>query len=141
MNNCIAISGIHTGIGKTIVSAVLTQALSAHYWKPVQAGIEERDASLVRQLITDGETRVHEEAVVLTQPLSPHTAAAIDGVEIDFTSFAWPDTNQQLLVETAGGLLSPMSATTTMADFIAHYNLPTVLVSQNYLGSNWLRSN
>ena len=34
------ISGIGTGIGKTVVAAVLTEALQADYWKPVQAGDE-----------------------------------------------------------------------------------------------------
>ena len=67
--------------------------------------------------------------------MSPHAAAEIDGVEIDFTKFAWPKTDKTLLVETAGGILSPMSSTTTMADFVSHYNLPAILVIQNYLGS------
>ena len=36
----IFISGIGTGIGKTVVAAMLTEAMQADYWKPVQAGIE-----------------------------------------------------------------------------------------------------
>jgi len=135
MTNSIAILGIHTGIGKTITSAVLAEAIGADYWKPVQAGIEERDALLVKQLITDGGRRVHDEALLLTQPMSPHAAADIDGVAVDFTQFKWPKTSHTLLVETAGGILSPMSAGTTMSDFVQHYNMPAVLVSQNYLGS------
>jgi dethiobiotin synthetase len=133
--NSIAIAGIHTGIGKTIVSAVLAEIINADYWKPVQAGAEERDALVVKKLLTDGETRVHDEAVLLSQPLSPHAAAAHDGVVINYEEFAWPQTEKLLLVETAGGLLSPMTATKTMADFISHYQLPVILVSQNYLGS------
>ncbi len=134
-NNSIAILGIHTGIGKTIVSAILTEALQAHYWKPVQAGIEDRDMITVQSLITDGEARVHPEAVLLRTPASPHTAAAIEGVTIDFQEFSWPITSAPLLVETAGGVLSPMTDTATMADFVTHYQLPVILVSQNYLGS------
>jgi len=134
-HNSIAILGIHTGIGKTISSAVLAEAMGADYWKPVQAGMEERDAATVRNLLTNGHGRVHEEAIKLSQPMSPHAAAEIDGVEIDFTKFAWPNTDKTLLVETAGGILSPMSSTTTMADFVAYYNLPAILVVQNYLGS------
>lgn len=133
--NTIAIAGIHTGIGKTIVSAVVAEALGAHYWKPVQAGIEEQDSTLLRQLLTNGIHRVHDEAVVLSHPMSPHAAAAIEGVEIDFTKFSWPQTDNTLIVETAGGLLSPIAAAATMADFITHYSLPAILVSQNYLGS------
>ena len=135
MKNSIAILGIHTGIGKTIAAAVLAEAMGADYWKPVQAGTEERDAQTVRQLLSDGNRRVHDEAVILTQPLSPHAAAAIDNVEVDYTKFIWPKTANTLLVETAGGILSPMSATTTMADFVSHYKMPAILVSQNYLGS------
>ena len=135
MNNIIAVAGIHTGIGKTIASAVLAEAMGWDYWKPVQAGLEERDAHLVRDLITNGPARVHPEAVALTAPMSPHAAAAIDGIEIDHTKFTWPVTDKTLLVETAGGLLSPMSGNATMADFIAYYKMPVILVVQHYLGS------
>ena len=135
MHEKIAIAGIHTGIGKTIASAVIAEALGADYWKPVQAGLDERDTTTVRGVLTDGEGRVHREAITLTQPMSPHAAAAIDGVEVDFRNFVWPETDKRLMVETAGGLLSPMSASTTMADFITYYQLPTILVVQNYLGS------
>ncbi len=135
MKKAIAIAGIHTNIGKTIASAVIAEAISADYWKPVQAGKDERDAELLKKLLTNGQDRVYNEAVVLSQPLSPHTAAEIDNVEVDYKKFAWPKTDKILLVETAGGLLSPMSADATMADFIAYYNLPVILVSLNYLGS------
>jgi dethiobiotin synthetase len=135
MTRKIAIAGIHTGIGKTIASAVIAEALGADYWKPVQAGLEERDTVQVQSLLSNGQARVHAEAVLLTQPLSPHAAAAIDKVTVDFRTFKWPETNKTLLVETAGGLLSPMSDTTTMADFISYNQLPAILVSQNYLGS------
>lgn len=135
MTNSIAIAGIHTHIGKTIASAVIAEAIDADYWKPVQAGKDERDTELVKQLLTDGVNRVHEEAIILSQPMSPHAAAEIDNIEIDFKKFEWPKTDKTLLIETAGGLLSPMSANTTMADFIAYYQLPTILVSLNYLGS------
>ncbi len=131
----IAILGIHTGIGKTITAAVLAEAMGADYWKPVQAGVDETDSGVVKRLLTNGSERVHNESFVLTQPLSPHAAAAIDGVDIDYTRFDWPQTDKSLLIETAGGVLSPMSANTTMADFVAHYDLPAILVVQNYLGS------
>lgn len=133
--NKIAILGIHTGIGKTIASAVIAEALEADYWKPVQAGIEERDITIVGHLLTHGHSRVHNEAVLLSQPLSPHAAAAIDNVSIDYTQFVWPETGKMLIVETAGGVLSPINTHYTMADFVAHYNLPSLLVVQHYLGS------
>lgn len=136
MNNAIAIVGIHTDIGKTIVSAVLAEALGADYWKPVQAGnVDNSDLKVVRDLITNGAERVHAEAVLLTEPMSPHAAAAIDKVVIDHKQFSWPVTTKTLLIETAGGVLSPMSDDATMADFVQFYQLPVILVSQNYLGS------
>lgn len=135
MANSIAIVGIHTGIGKTIASAVIAEAIGADYWKPVQAGIEETDSAVLRRLLTDCDSRVHNEAFVLTQPLSPHAAAVIDGVVVDFTTFAWPETDRILLVETAGGVMSPISPNATMADFVQHYQLPAILVVQHYLGS------
>lgn len=131
----IGIIGIHTGIGKTIASAVIAEALAADYWKPVQSGIEERDSVLVASLISNGKARVHEEAYLLNTPVSPHQAAAIDHVTLDYKNLKWPKTNKTLLVETAGGLLSPMTGTDTMADFIQYYQLPVILVAQSYLGS------
>ncbi len=136
MKYTIAIVGIHTDIGKTIVSAVIAEALNADYWKPVQAGsIAHTDNRVVEDLITNGKNRVHAEAVLLSEPMSPHAAALIDKVEIDHTKFVWPSTDKLLLVETAGGVLSPMYKDITMADFVKHYDLPVILVSQNYLGS------
>jgi dethiobiotin synthetase len=134
-HNAIAIAGIHTGIGKTIVSAAITEALGAHYWKPVQAGLEERDRDTVCRLITNGTQRVHPEAVALTMPASPHTAAAAEGITIDYTTFQWPQTTHPLVVETAGGILSPISNTQTMADMLAWWQVPIILVTQHYLGS------
>jgi len=131
----IAITGIHTGIGKTVATSMLAEALGADYWKPVQAGMEERDSDVLMKLLTNGPARVHPEAVCLTQPMSPHAAAAIDNVEVDYKKFKWPITTKVLLVETAGGILSPMSDDSTMADFIAYFKLPTILITQNYLGS------
>jgi len=134
-NERIAIAGIHTGIGKTIASAVVAEALGFDYWKPVQAGLEERDAALLAQLLTNGTSRVHPEAYLLREPMSPHAAAALEGIEIDLAGMPWPQTGRGLIVETAGGLHSPMTATATMADFIAYHKLPSILISQNYLGS------
>lgn len=136
MRNVIAILGIHTDIGKTIASAVIAEALQADYWKPVQAGgLDRTDTHIVSSLLTNGAQRVHPEAYRLTQPMSPHAAAAIDNITIDHTQLPWPETSNTLLVETAGGILSPMTDNATMVDFVQHYRLPAILISQNYLGS------
>jgi dethiobiotin synthetase len=136
MKKSIAIAGIHTGIGKTIVSAVVAEALGADYWKPVQAGdLENSDSIVVSKLISHGDERVHKEAVRLTQAMSPHAAADIDKVSVDHKEFVFPETDKILIIETAGGLHSPMNNEATMVDFIGYYKLPVILVSNNYLGS------
>jgi len=131
----IAIAGTHTDIGKTIVAAVLAEALHADYWKPVQAGaLDHTDTMTVRSLVSE-HVVTHAEAVRLQMAASPHTAAAHEGLTIAYEQFSWPETNKLLLVETAGGLLSPMNDHSTMADFICHYNMPAFLVTRHYLGS------
>src|SRR4051812_17895223 len=105
----IAVVGIHTGIGKTIASAVFCEDLKADYWKPVQAGsLEETDSDIVRKLISNQSTVIHKEAFLLTQPMSPHAAAAIDGVNIEIEKIQFPKTDNILIIETAGGLMSPL---------------------------------
>ncbi len=132
----IAIAGIHTGIGKTIVSALLCEAWGADYWKPVQAGsLEYSDSRQVRELLTEPANRVHPEAVQLELAASPHKAAAAEHNLFDFRDFVFPQTPNLLITETAGGLLSPIDQQYTMADFIGHFNLPLLLVTRNDLGS------
>lgn len=132
----IAIAGIHTGIGKTVASAVIAEALAADYWKPVQAGdLDNTDSMQVAKLLSNGFARVHPEAHKLSEAMSPHAAAYKDKIEIEHQLFPFPKTEKLLIVETAGGIHSPMSNEATMVDFISHYNLPTILISNNYLGS------
>ena len=72
----IFISGIGTGIGKTLVSAVITEALHADYWKPVQAGVDpETDSLLVASLISNSDSVIHPETYLLKLPASPHISA------------------------------------------------------------------
>jgi dethiobiotin synthetase len=130
----IAIAGIHTGIGKTLCSAVLAAALDADYWKPVQAGMD-RDSETVQALLSGTGSRIFPEGVLLQHPLSPHEAARLEGVQLDHRTYTFPQTDKLLLVETAGGVLSPISEEATMADFIAYHQLPAILIVQHYLGS------
>ncbi len=132
----VAIVGIHTGIGKTISSAIICEALFADYWKPVQAGnIEDGDSIVVAGLLSNSKTTIHKEAHVLSQPLSPHIAARLDNTEIVIGQLSIPATDNLLVIETAGGLMSPLNDTQTNLDLILHFKLPVILVSQNYLGS------
>ncbi len=132
----IFVTGIGTGIGKTIVSAVLVEKLKADYWKPVQSGdLDDSDTAKVRSLITNTTSVFHPEAYRLSQPFSPHKSAAIDGITIDPQKFALPATNNVLIVEGAGGLMVPLNNNFLMIHLIQQLNAEVILVSQNYLGS------
>jgi dethiobiotin synthetase len=127
------VAGIGTEIGKTVVSAILTAGLKADYWKPVQAGdLDQGDAYWIRNWVPSA--TVHPSTYALTQPMSPHSAAEIDGLTIDLSAFEIP-TDQTLIVELAGGIMVPLNDHETNLDLIKHLNLPVILVSKNYLGS------
>lgn len=132
----IFITGNGTDIGKTVVSSIITEALEADYWKPVQAGdLHNTDTMKVKNLVSNSKTVFHDERFKLQQPLSPHAAAEIDGVEIHLKDFSIPDTNNHLIIEGAGGLMVPLNNQLLMADLISHFQTSVILVSRNYLGS------
>lgn len=132
----IIIAGIHTGIGKTVCSAVICQAMGYDYWKPVQAGeLNDSDSIFIQRNVTNPYCTIHPERYRLTMPASPHYAAALDGVEIQPADFILPQSNNKVVVETAGGIMSPLSATFLNIDLMQQLNLPVVVVSNNYLGS------
>jgi len=130
------ITGIGTDVGKTVVAAILTEALHADYWKPVQAGLTPTtDAATVRQLVSNPHSRFHPEAYRLALPASPHAAAAAEGIELTPSAFRLPHTENHLVVEGAGGLLVPLAPGFLMVDLLAQLGLAAVVVSRNYLGS------
>ena len=130
------ITGIGTGIGKTIVSAILVEKLKADYWKPIQSGdLDNSDSLYVKSLISNKQSKIHSEAYRLNQPFSPHKSAAIDGIMIDPEHIAPPKTNNALIIEGAGGLMVPLNKQFLMIDLIKKLNVPVILVSQYYLGS------
>ena len=132
----IFITGIGTEIGKTIVSAVLVEKLQADYWKPVQSGeLKNSDTMIVQKLISNTKSVFHQEAYRLTQPFSPHLSAALDGIEIDLDKINLPQTENQLIIEGAGGLMVPLNEKVLMIDLIEKLDAEVVLVSKNYLGS------
>jgi dethiobiotin synthetase len=130
------ITGIGTGIGKTIVSAVLTEKLQSDYWKPIQSGdLDDSDTLKVKGLVSNDRSVFHEEAYRLTQPYSPHKSAAIDGITIDLNKITTPKADNRLLIEGAGGLMVPLNDEYLMIDLIKKLDVEVILVSQNYLGS------
>lgn len=130
------VTGTGTGIGKTVISAILTEALRADYWKPVQAGsLENTDTDIVRGLVSNSESRFHPEAFRLKTACSPHAAAAIDGVDIRLGKILLPGTDNSLVMEGAGGLMVPLNSRDMVIDLISEIEAEVILISKNYLGS------
>lgn len=132
----IFITGNGTDIGKTIISAIITEHLEADYWKPVQSGeLDNTDTMKVKSLVSNSKTVFHPEQFKLVQPLSPHASAEIDGVEIELEDFKLPSTTNHLVIEGAGGLMVPLNNKILIADLITHFKSSVIVVSRNYLGS------
>ncbi len=142
MNTPIFITGIGTGVGKTVVSAIVTEALNAAYWKPVQAGADDgTDALTVKDLLTSQQTIIHPEVYRLQLPASPHIAAREEGVTINLDAICEAcrqlsvDRKQPLVIEGAGGLLVPLNDREFVLDLVKKLGATVILVSRNYLGS------
>jgi dethiobiotin synthetase len=128
----LVVTGTDTGIGKTVFAAALAGALDAAYWKPIQSGLMDgADGETVARL---GVSHVLPEAYLLTQPLSPHRAAELDGVTIDPARLALP-AQDPLVIEGAGGVLVPVTRDLLFADLFARWALPVVLVARAGLGT------
>jgi dethiobiotin synthetase len=128
------VTAIGTDSGKTLISAIVTQALQADYWKPIQAGLP-RDTDTVRSLVSNPVSRFHDEAYLLQHPLSPHAAAQLDGVEIRLGDIRLPATSNSLVVEGAGGALVPINDTDFVIDIAHRMADSVILVANIYLGS------
>ncbi|MGX5829280.1 dethiobiotin synthase [Mesorhizobium sp. 43Arga] len=132
----IVVAGTDTRIGKTVFAAGLTGLLDGIYWKPVQSGTcEETDSEVVSLLADLPAARVLPESWRLREPLSPHRAAELDGVEIDACALVLPTTDRPLVVEGAGGLMVPLNRRALYIDVFARWNAPVVLCARTTLGT------
>ncbi|AOR29321.1 ATP-dependent dethiobiotin synthetase BioD [Formosa sp. Hel1_33_131] len=129
------ITGIGTDVGKTVVSAIVTEALNADYWKPIQAGqLSHSDSHKIKALISNPHSKIFENSYALKTPMSPHAAAEIDDIRIDSKKIAKPTTTNNLVIEGAGGLLVPINDSETILDLIKS-DYKVIVVSKHYLGS------
>ena len=129
------ITGIGTDVGKTIAAAIITEALEADYWKPIQAGdLDHSDSRKVQSFLSNSKTVFHPNAYALKTPASPHYAAACDGVVIDLQKIVEPQTENHLVVEGAGGVFVPINDTDYVIDLIQS-DYKVIVVSRHYLGS------
>lgn len=134
-NTIIFVTGIGTDVGKTLCSAILVEALQADYFKPVQAGdLSHSDTHKVQAWVSNEKSCFFPNAYALKQPMSPHAAADIDGVQIDIDKIQLPETDNVLVVEGAGGLFVPLNKKQTIFDLIKK-DYKVVVVSRHYLGS------
>ena len=135
-NKKFIVTGIGTDIGKTVVSAIIAQSLDAFYWKPIQAGELENSDSIKVQNWTSDSVTILQEKFRLSQPMSPHAAAEIDGVEIAKEAFQLPLVEGNLVVEGAGGLMVPLNQKgLLLIELFEEWNLPVIVVSRHYVGS------
>lgn len=129
------ITGISTDVGKTVVAAIVTEALQADYWKPIQAGdLHYSDTDKIKELVSNKTSVFHNNSFALNTPMSPHAAAEIDGVRIKLNQIQEPKTKNSLVIEGAGGLLVPLNDTDTVLDIIKK-EYTVIVVSRHYLGS------
>ena len=129
------ITGISTDVGKTIASAIITEALEADYWKPVQAGdLDNSDSHKIQNYISNDKSVIHENSYKLNTPASPHLAAEKEGITIDLKNIIEPKTKNHLVVEGAGGVLVPLNSSDFVIDLVqSDYKI--IIVSRHYLGS------
>ena len=129
------ITGIGTDVGKTIASAIITEALEADYWKPVQAGdLQNSDSHKVKSFLSNKKTVIHPNSYALNTPASPHYAAELDRITIDLKKIIEPKTENHLVVEGAGGVFVPLNSKDYVIDLIQP-DYKIIVVSRHYLGS------
>jgi len=131
-----AIAGIGTDVGKTVVSAIVTEALEGYYFKPIQAGdLDNSDSIKVRRWCSEKVT-VGEERYRLNEPMAPHKAAELDGIQLKLSDIELPKTEQPFILEGAGGVLVPLNEKgETILDIYKKSKFPVIIVSRHYLGS------
>ena len=129
------ITGIGTDVGKTVVSAIITEALQADYWKPIQAGeLSPSDSHRIEELISNTQSQIFKNSYALKTAVSPHAAAEIEGICIELKKIINPVTKNNLIIEGAGGLLVPLNNSKTILDLIKR-DYKIIVVSKHYLGS------
>ena len=133
----VIVAGTDTGVGKTVLSAYLMSAIpDARYWKPVQSGLlEETDSETVARISECDLSRILPEAYRLTQPLSPHLSARLDGIEIDKANLRLPQCEEFLVVETAGGVLVPLRDDLLQIEMLREWGLPVIIAARSTLGT------
>ncbi len=146
------ITGTGTGVGKTYVAALIARALKSAglrvgVYKPVASGCDTIDG----QLVSPDAVALWEAAgqwlsleqvapQLFSAPLAPHLAARAEGKRIDAVQLragieAWRAASDVVVVEGAGGLMSPVGEDEYNADLAADFGYPLIVVTENVLGT------
>ncbi len=133
------ISGTDTNVGKTIVSSILVNKLSAWYYKPIQCGLSnnnEIDSDIVKKLTKN--SRIIKETYFFKNPINPFDASLIEKKKIiikKIIEIRNIKTNDKIIIEGAGGLYVPIKKNYLMIDLSKDFDLPLILVSRTNLGT------
>ena len=130
------ICGTDTDIGKTLISSFFVRGLNSFYWKPIQSGIEsETDSQAIARIAKVQKSKIINEAYIFKKPVSPHWAAEIDQKVINIKLLNLPNINGSLIIETAGGLMVPITRNYLQIDQIKKWDIPVILVCKSGLGT------
>lgn len=148
---CLFVTGTGTDVGKSWATGWLARELAAMghsviTQKFIQTGNHDfsEDIEVHRNVMgvpMQPRDLDHTTApLILSYPASPHLAATIDNVTIDWEVPArslkiLSKEYDYVLVEGAGGALVPLHGDYLTADWIADHNLPAVVVTNGQLGS------
>jgi len=138
------IAGTDTGVGKTILTAAIASYYQRYYpeqkvavYKPIQSGTGDRE--YYQRVLNLSQSQDEITPIFLSAPLAPPIAAEKQNQQIDL-GFIWHKYQQLVteydlvLVETLGGLGSPITYEYLVADLARDWQIPTVLVGVVRLG-------
>lgn len=147
MEGCF-VTGTGTGVGKTVVAAVIARTLAARgarvaVFKPALTGLEEAgeaDHELLRRAAGSAQSDDEVAPYRFGPPASPHLAADLAGEKIDpgallAAAGAAADQADVLVCEGVGGLLVPLAPGYLVRDLAAALGLPVVLAASPGLGT------
>ena len=146
------ITGTNTGVGKTHVAALIAKSLvrkgfKVGVYKPVASGCVVKNDTIVsedaRRLWEAAGRPLDVEAVCpqrFQAALAPHLAARSENRQIDSRLLrdglsVWENQCDIVLVEGAGGLMSPISDDEFVAELAAEFGYPLIVVAANELGT------
>ena len=141
--NPIFVSGSDTGVGKTFFTERLIRLLKPLHvagYKPIACGDRE-DAKLFLETMDCKELALDDiNPCFLKNPLAPQVATKMEKREINFLLLdekleKLKSRFPLLLIEGAGGLLTPITSELTMRDLAKRWNCSVILVVPNRLGA------